>query len=64
MDRRPTITVSVSPVLLEQVREIAEQDQATSLSAFAAELLRLGLAAYCEQSNKIHVNLNLRKKSY
>ena len=62
-DRRPVVQASISPVLHTQIETLIDQDQPQSRSSFIAELLRLGVSAYCEQSNKVRVNLNLRSRA-
>jgi hypothetical protein len=55
-------SLSLPPILNQQIDEILERDQLGSKSGFMAELLRLGLERYCEGSNKILINLRMNKK--
>lgn len=55
-------SLSLPPVLNEQIDEILERDQLGSKSGFLAELIRLGLERYCEGNNKILINLKMGKQ--
>ena len=55
------VYASISPVLEGQIEQIIEQDQLGSKSAFYANLIERGFHNYCEGSNKVKVNFNLRK---
>lgn len=55
-------SISISPVLNEQIEQILERDQLGSKSGFMAELIRLGLEQYCSGNNKILINLKMGKQ--
>jgi len=52
-------SLSLPPVLNDQIDEILERDQLGSKSGFLAELIRLGLERYCEGNNKILINIKM-----
>jgi len=57
------LTVSVPDKLIQQIEEVAKLHGIGSTSGLCSELLRLGLASFCEQSNKVLVSLKLMRES-
>ena len=56
------ISVSVPEKLMHQIEEVAALNGINTTSGLCSELLRLGLSSFCEQNNKVMINLNLLRK--
>ncbi len=56
------LSVSVPDKLVQQIEEVATLNGIGSTSGLCAELLRLGLSSFCEQNNKVMINLGLLRK--